>query len=197
LALQWVRDNVAKFGGDPNNVTIYGQSGGAGKVSTLMAMPAAKGLFHKAIIQSGGALRGQTIEAATAGARSFMAPVEAKTVDELAAMPMQRLIDAATNAGARGAAGGVTFGPVLDGKTLIDGPFDPNAPALSADIPLLIGSTEYEITFFPNTRFYPLDDAALRNSVKQALPKPADGHIDRAVPTDPKARARLANLHYT
>src|SRR5439155_6411956 len=57
-ALEWVRDNIANFGGDPNNVTIFGQSGGAGKVSTLMAMPSAKGLFHKAIIQSGANLAG-------------------------------------------------------------------------------------------------------------------------------------------
>lgn len=197
LALQWVRDNVSKFGGDPNNVTIYGQSGGAGKVSTLMAMPAAKGLFHKAIIQSGAALRGQTIEAAAAGARNFMARVEAKTVDELASMPMQRLIDAAAAAGVRGAGGAITFGPVLDGKTLIDGPFDPNAPALSAEIPLLIGTTEYEITFFPNTRYDPLDEAALNNSVKQALPKAADRDIERVIATYRKGRPGLTNLDYS
>src|SRR6267378_852326 len=72
LALQWVRDNISKFGGDPNNVMIYGQSGGAGKVSTLLAMPAAKGLFHRASIQSGAALRGQSIEAADNIAKAFM-----------------------------------------------------------------------------------------------------------------------------
>src|SRR5947207_5205258 len=65
LALQWVRDNSSKFGGDPGNVTIYGQSGGAGKVSTMLAMPAQRGLFHRASIQSGAALRGQSIEAAS------------------------------------------------------------------------------------------------------------------------------------
>src|ERR1043166_5641701 len=75
LALQWVRDNISKFGGDPNNVTIYGQSGGGGKVSTLLAMPPAKGLFHRAIIQSGAALKGQSTEAATIGAKAFMARV--------------------------------------------------------------------------------------------------------------------------
>src|SRR5215813_12772903 len=91
-ALQWVRDNISKFGGDPNNVTIYGQSGGAGKVSTLMAMPPAKGLFHRAIIQSGAALRGQSIEAANTAARNFLTRVSAKTVDEMAAMPMEKLI---------------------------------------------------------------------------------------------------------
>src|SRR5919108_2186567 len=156
LALQWVRDNISKFGGDPNNVMIYGQSGGAGKVSTLLAMPAAKGLFHRAAIQSGAALRGQTIEAADNSARAFMSKVDAKTVDEMAAMPMEKLIQAAITPG-----GGVNFGPVLDGKTLIDGPFDPTAPAISSDIPLLIGTVEYEVAFFPFTKFDPIDDAAL------------------------------------
>ena len=67
-ALQWVRDNIARLGGDPGNVTIYGESGGAGKVSTLMAMPAAKGLFHRAIAQSGAALKHMTPEAASRSA---------------------------------------------------------------------------------------------------------------------------------
>src|SRR5262245_33736728 len=159
-ALQWVKDNIAKFGGDPNNVTIFGQSGGAGKVSTLMAMPAAKGLFHRAIIQSGATLRGTAKDAATKSAQAFMAKVGAKTVDQLKAMPMAQLIAAATSPGAG------PFNPVLDAKTLLEGPFDPTAPALSADIPVLIASTEYEVTFFPNTKYDPVDDAGLRNAVK-------------------------------
>src|SRR5215470_5916397 len=162
-ALQWVKENISKFGGDPNNVTIFGQSGGAGKVSTLMAMPAAKGLFHRAIIQSGAALRGTSKETATKTAEAFMSKVGAKTVDQLQTMPMGPLVEAATGGGVGG------FGPVLDGKTLIEGPFDPTAPSLSAEIPVLIGSTEFEVTFFPNTKYDPLDDAALRAAVKQAL----------------------------
>src|SRR5215468_1071880 len=173
-ALQWVKENISKFGGDPGNVTIFGQSGGAGKVSTLMAMPAAKGLFHRAIIQSGAALRGTPKETATKNTEAFMAKVSAKTVDQLQAMPMDTLIQAATGGGVGG------FGPVVDGKTLIEGPFDPTAPSLSADVPVLIGSTEYEVTFFPNTRYEPLDDAALRNAVKQAL-RTEDAEADKVV----------------
>src|SRR5204862_1125799 len=101
-ALQWVRDNISKFGGDPNNVTIFGQSGGAGKVSTLMAMPPAKGLFHRAIIQSGAALRGTPKDAATKSAEAFMAKVGAKTVDQLQAMPMAQLIAVAIAPGGGG-----------------------------------------------------------------------------------------------
>lgn len=192
LALQWVRDNISKFGGDPNNVTIYGQSGGAGKVSTLLAMPPAKGLFHRAIIQSGSALKGQTIDAATAGAKNFMARVGAKTVDEMAAMPMDKLIAAAI---AQGGAP-VGFSPVLDGKTLLSGPFDPAAPAIAADIPLLIGTVEYEIAFFPNTKFDPMDDAALRASVRQTLRLASDGDADRLVAAYKKGRPGLQNLDY-
>ena len=191
LALQWVRDNISKFGGDPNNVMIYGQSGGAGKVSTLLAMPAAKGLFHRAAIQSGAALRGQSVEAATSSARAFMNKVGAKTVDEMVAMPMEKLITAAIAPG-----GGVNFSPVLDGKTLIDGPFDPAAPAISSDIPLLIGTVEYEVAFFPNTKFDPIDDAALRASVKQALRLDNNADPDRVIAAYKKGRPGLRNLDY-
>jgi para-nitrobenzyl esterase len=188
-ALNWIKDNISKFGGDPTNVTIFGQSGGAGKVSTLMAMPAAKGLFHRAIIQSGAALRGTAKDAATKSAEAFMAKVGAKTVDELQSMPMAQLIATATTPGIGG------FGPVLDGKTLIDGPFDPTAPALSADIPVLIGSTEYEVTFFPNTRYDPLDDAALRNAVTQAL-RTDEAGAEKVIAAYRKGRPGLSNLDY-
>jgi para-nitrobenzyl esterase len=191
LALQWVRDNISKFGGDPDNVMIYGQSGGAGKVSTLLAMPAAKGLFHRAAIQSGAALRGQSIEEATGNASAFMNKAGVKTVDEMAALPMERLIAAAIAPGA-----GVSFSPVLDGKTLIEGPFDPAAPAISADIPLLIGTVEYEVAFFPNTNFDPLDDAALRASVKQALRLNDNTDVDRVIAAYKKGRPGLTNLDY-
>jgi len=190
-ALNWVKDNIAKFGGDPNNVTIYGQSGGAGKVSTLMAMPAAKGLFHRAIIQSGAALRGTAKADASKAAEAFMAKVGAKTVDQLQSMPMAQLIATVIAPG-----GGQGFAPVLDGKTLIDGPFDPTAPSISADIPILIGSTEYEVTFFPFTRYDALDEAGLRNSVKQAL-RTDDANADKVIAAYKKGRPGLTNLDYS
>ena len=77
-ALEWVRDNIAAFGGDPGNVTIFGQSGGGGKVSTLMAMPAAKGLFHRAIVQSGAAVQGIPKEAAARTAEAYLAKLNLK-----------------------------------------------------------------------------------------------------------------------
>ena len=159
-ALQWVRDNISNFGGDPNNVTIYGQSGGAGKVSTLLAMPGAKGLFHKAILQSGSNLRGVPAADATKSAQAFLAKLNVKTAEDLQKLPMEQLIQA-TNGIQR-------LAPVLDGKTLPRDPFDPDASPLSAQVPVLIGSTETEVTFFPNTQMDPIDDAALLARVKQA-----------------------------
>jgi para-nitrobenzyl esterase len=155
-----------------------------------MAMPAAKGLFHRAIIQSGSALRGTSKENATKSAEAFMAKVGAKTVDQMKAMPMAQLIAAATAPGAGG------FGPVLDGKTLIEGPFDPTAPALSADIPVLIGTTEYEITFFPNTKYDPVDEATLRNTVKQTF-RTDDANVDKVIGAYKKGRPGLSNLDYS
>ena len=161
-ALQWVRDNIANFGGDPNNVTIYGQSGGAGKVSTLLAMPGAKGLFHRAIIQSGSNLRGVSKEDALKSAQALMATLNVKTADDLQKVPMDQLIRATT------ATQGLRLSPVLDGWSLPRDPFSPDAPPFSADVPVLLGTTETEVTFFPGTGMEPIDDAALRTRVKQA-----------------------------
>ena len=122
-ALQWVRDNIAGFGGDPGNVTIFGQSGGGGKVSALLGMPAAKGLFHRAIAQSGSLIRGVPSGRASEGARAFMAKLGLKPnqVAELQRMPARQLLDAM-----RGAEG-LQLSPCTDGKTLPADPFDPTA----------------------------------------------------------------------
>jgi para-nitrobenzyl esterase len=155
-------------------------------------MPAAKGLFHRAIIQSGAALKGQSVDAATAAARNFMTRAGAKSADELAAMPMDKLIQAAIATG--GAP--VNFSPVLDGKTLLEGPFDPTAPTISADIPLLIGTVEYEVGFFPTTKFDPMNDAELIASVKQALRLKTDADADGVITAYKKGRPGLTNLDY-
>ena len=169
-ALQWVRDNVAKFGGDPGNVTIFGQSGGGAKVSALLAMPSAKGLFHRAIVQSGASLRGTPPDMATKNATAFLAALGLKPnqVDDLQNMPMDKVI-----AALRGPAG-AAFGPVVDGKTLPTHPFDPTAPDASATVPMLIGSTETEMAFFAGGPLFPyaldpLDDAGLKQNLKKFL----------------------------
>src|SRR5881275_1819394 len=131
--LGWIRDNVASFGGDPGNVTIFGQSGGAGKVSTLLGMPAAQGLFHRAVAQSGSAVTSMPASAATESAEAFMSRLGLKRnqVDDLQRLPMQQLIDAlqprnatppdaglaaGRGRGGRGAGGGgFAASPVVDG----------------------------------------------------------------------------------
>lgn len=148
-ALKWVRQNIANFGGDPNNVSISGQSGGASKVAVLMAMPDAHGLFHKAIVQSASSLlRMVTPEEAARNTHHFLAQlgVEKKNVCALLDIPAATLLQAMPKAVL--AAGGVdNYRPVVDGRALKVHPFDPVAPALSAQVPMMIGSCEDELTF--------------------------------------------------
>lgn len=188
-ALEWVRDNIEKFGGDPKNVTIFGQSGGAGKVSTLMAMPSAKGLFHRAIIQSGSNLRGVARADATKSAQTLMAAVGAKTADDLQKIAMDDLVKATLNT----AGLGFRLGPVIDDHTLPGGPFDPTAPAISAEIPVLIGHTEHEVNFFPNTKFDPIDDAGLHAAVKQNT-RSSDAAVDNLIAVYKKGRPSVSNV---
>jgi len=163
-ALEWVRDNIANFGGDPGNVTVFGESGGGGKVSTLMAMPAAKGLFHRAIAQSGVALRGMTADASAATARTLLSHlgVDDGDVGGIQEIPFERILAALT--AARPPLG---FGPVVDGHALPRHPFDPDAPAISADVALLLGSNLTERTFFVDTPLDAIDDAMLLGLVKR------------------------------
>jgi len=178
-ALEWVRDNIAAFGGDPSNVTLFGQSGGGGKVSCLMAMPAAKGLFHRAIVQSGAALRGSSMEAANQTAQEFLKRLDLTTndLDKLQTLSMEQLLATTENAKGRP----LDLSPVVDGKSMPAHPFDPTAPAQSADIPLIIGTTETEVTFFPGQILDPIDDAKLHESVKTLLRKATDAQVDQVI----------------
>ncbi len=187
-ALEWVRDNITNFGGDPGNVTIFGQSGGGGKVSTLMGMPAAKGLFHKAIAMSGSAASGIRMETATRQARMVMQKLGVKSAEELQKAPVDQLL--AITVG-QGNVGG--FGPVTDGWSLPAVPFDPVASELSASVPLIIGSTETEITWLPTTTYDPLDEAGLRQKVQQAARCDA-GAADRVIAVYRKNRPQATNL---
>lgn len=169
-ALEWVRDNIEGFGGDPGNVTIFGQSGGGGKVATMMAMPAGKGLFHRAIIQSGTYARNAHLEAMSAEAATMhahtllaalgLAPADARKLIEL---PMEALIEGTLKAAQ--AKERAVWRPVADGKVLPAGPSWPAAPDVSADVPLMIGSTATEMSMLmgtPRPDLFDLDDAGLR-----------------------------------
>jgi len=142
-ALQWIRDNIAAFGGNAGNVTVFGQSGGGGKVTTLMAMPQARGLFHRAIAMSGSALRGTTRENAARATDQFLAKlgVARGQVDRIQQMPWQELQKAFyADPRIQNLAGG----PVVDGRALPRDQWTPDAPSFSADVPLMMGSTETE-----------------------------------------------------
>ncbi|MEI7950430.1 MAG: carboxylesterase family protein [Gammaproteobacteria bacterium] len=142
-ALQWVKDNIAQFGGDPDRVTIFGQSGGGSKTTTLMAMPAAKGLFHRAIAQSGAALRGITASDASAATERWLARlnINSKQLERLQSLTPQQIQEAFY---AQPAIPGLGSGPVIDGKVIPRHQWDPAAPDFSASVPLLAGSVATE-----------------------------------------------------
>jgi para-nitrobenzyl esterase len=157
-SLEWVRDNVSAFGGDPGNVTIFGQSGGGGKVTTLMAMPAAKGLFHKAVAISGSLFSFSTPDGAAKLAAGVLAElgIGRDQLHRLHAVPASQLVAAAFAAQQKvspfafpklgGTALELGWQPVVDGKVLPARPFDPAAPAQSANVPFLLGSTFHEFS---------------------------------------------------
>jgi len=145
-ALRWVNRNIEAFGGDPSRVLIIGQSGGGAKVSGLMAMPSAQGLFHRAVQMSGAMLRVAPRERAKATADAFLKQVSTSRgeIRKLQAMPFYDLLSAQADMEAaqrlRGEAPN-SFTPVLDGVAMPRHPFDPDAPAISADVPMIISTT--------------------------------------------------------
>ena len=153
-ALEWVRDNIANFGGDPGRVTIFGQSGGGGKVTALMAMPGAKGLFHRAIVESGSLLTCATMESSNELADKLLKQLNlsATDVDKLQQMPFDDLEKAAREVTQmRVPASGVIdfrrigrslgWSPVAGNAALPSQPFDPGAPEISASVPMIVGNT--------------------------------------------------------
>ena len=164
-ALQWVRDNIAAFGGNPRDVTIFGESGGGWKVSLLMAMPGARGLFHKAVIQSGPGLTGKPIAAADKIARRVLEELGADTPEKLAALSTEAISHASVRV-----PGEVMrlFTPVVDGHALPRDPFEPDASPLNADVPVLIGTNKDESTLFMlgHPKFGNFDEADLAKHAK-------------------------------
>jgi para-nitrobenzyl esterase len=197
-ALAWVKQNIAVFGGDADNVMTFGESGGGAKTSTLMAMPAAHGLFHKAGIQSGAMLRGVPRDVAAETARRLLAGLDIAPhdIDRLNDVPAEKLIAiqlameqgqgplsiptkewlASHSVAPFGLAAlrvrqPGSWGPVVDGVCLPRDPFDPAAPELSANVPLLIGNTHDEAVFFERNdpAFFHMDEAAMAAKARDAF----------------------------
>ena len=141
--LEWIRNNIENFGGDPERVTIFGQSGGGSKVTTLMAMPAAQGLFHRAIAQSGFALRGTPAADASEAAERYLDKlgIASGELDRIQELPVQQIQDAIYS---EPRVQGLGSGPVIDGTVIPGHQWDPAAPSWSSDVPFMVGSTETE-----------------------------------------------------
>ena len=150
LALKWVRDNIEEFGGDPIRIMVFGQSGGGAKIATMMAMPAAKGLFHRAVTMSGQQITASGPYNATLRTQTLLdeLKISTKNIDEIRTIPFEKIVDALSAKDPVLPFGSVYFGPVLDERWLMRHPFYPDAPAQSADIPMIIGNTHDETKAF-------------------------------------------------
>jgi para-nitrobenzyl esterase len=198
-ALQWVRDNIEAFGGDPGNVTLFGQSGGGGKVSALLGMPSARGLFHKAIVQSGSLLRFREPAEAAELTQRMYADLGIRTGDVAA---LQRISTAALlqcyDRLRRADQGllnpSLIHGPVADGGVIDHQFWQDSAPAAARDIPMIIGSDLHETIVFANpggARPIPDDEAlaieiaryATINRVDPASLQPVIEAYKRAMPS--------------
>lgn len=187
FALEWVRDNIAQFGGDPAAVTIFGQSGGGRKVATLLAMPTAKGLFHRAIIESGATVRLVEREQGARVARELMSTMGLSKGQgrELQALPLDRIMSAYFAVVRRMNVDQMTqgFSPLVDGRIVPHHPFHPTASAVSAEVPLMIGSTRTELTSSAQEGDFSLSDATMRDRVRGLL----GPHADEAIQVYQKA----------
>ena len=190
-ALEWVRDNIPNFGGDPGNVTIFGQSGGGAKVNTVMAMPSANGLFHRAAVQSGSLLNASSWEdSAKLGAAVVQQlGLGRSQIDRIQEMPVEQLVEAGT-AAVRSLAppvqpGGVFrlprigWQPTVDRTNLSSQPYDPVAPAMSAHVPLIVGTVLNEFsTPLYDSNLTTLTEAELKERVTVGYKDKAEHIID-------------------
>ncbi|MGC1676838.1 MAG: carboxylesterase/lipase family protein [Candidatus Binataceae bacterium] len=194
-ALEWVRDNIARFGGDPDCVTIFGESGGGAKVSTLLAMPSAKGLFHRAVIQSGPGFRMLEPKNAIETADMLLGELalDRGRVGEIQNVAVERILAAEAaverKLGRRVVGFRQGFAPVVDERTLAQHPFDPKASALSAGVPVMIGYNRTETTLFlaGDREAFALDEAGLQRRAKFLLRDDSERVIEQFRGANPGA----------
>ena len=200
-ALNWVKLNIENFGGDPNNVTIFGQSGGGAKVNTLMAMPSAEGLFHKAVNQSGAFRSGfltKEVTQSIAKETLKILKIKSRNIDRIQEIPFSVLSQASQQAmqivaerlakeGRTPGGFGLNWGPSLDGDLI---PYDmssDDAYEMSKHIPLLIGTTKNEFATFANGRFFGASEETVMKHIEQTYKDKASAFIAavrKAYPND-------------
>jgi para-nitrobenzyl esterase len=180
-ALQWVRDNVSAFGGDPASVMIFGQSGGGRKVATLLAMPSAKGLFHRATIESGATLQLVDPAQGTKVARELMTTLGLSRMQarELQTIPLDRLMSAYFDIVRKMNVDQMTqgFSPLMDGTVVSQHPFHPTAAPVSQSVPLMLGSTRTELTSSAQPEDFALTEPAMRTRIRGLIGDHADNAI--------------------
>ena len=207
MALEWVRDNIARFGGDPHSVMVFGESGGGQKVSMLLGCPPAKGLFHSAVIESGPGVKMIERDHGNMMAKYLLDELglDKRQIGDIHSLPVEKILAAQFAAGARlkglsipGMLRG--FGPVLDDKVLPAHPFYPVASPVSADVPVIVGYNRTESTFFfvrSNPGFFKLDEDGMRASVKRWIGDGADSVIEAYRRNNPGATPSDLNFLIT
>jgi para-nitrobenzyl esterase len=193
-SLEWIRDNIAAFGGDPNNVFIFGESGGGQKVAALMGMPSAHGLFHKASIESAPNLNMGYRDVATETTKRIMKllGLNPGQVQELVNIPPARLMEAQATLRARSEDRNGTlgyFGPIVDGKYMPAHPYEPVGPAISKNIPLIVCSNKQEslLQLREEADVFKMDESTLKARVEARLGRRGDGIVELYRKTRPNA----------
>jgi para-nitrobenzyl esterase len=171
-ALQWVRDNIGRFGGDPSRVMIHGQSGGGRKTSTMMALRPAQGLFSRAVVHSGSQLRNDTKETGGVKTKRLLAAlnIAPADIDKIQALPFRDILKV------QGAAAGTQWMPVVGTAAQPNHPFDPAPPEMSKTVPMMIGTarTEVAYTYAVDEAMDSLTDAGLKDRLARIEPGKAD-----------------------
>lgn len=202
-ALDWVRTNIEVFGGDPNNVTLFGQSGGGAKISTLMGMPASTGLFHRAIVQSGSVFRYRSQEEAEAMSNRMFSilGIPSNDIAALQAVPADILLRCGDQIMSEAVGIGdpsIKYAPVIDGHYLPREPWHASAPEGSRHIPLLLGSNRDETIIYmtDEARRSIVDDEALARAVVAGTPSyaPDKERVAELIPFYRKALPELSNF---